>query len=303
MPERAARPSQLAASLRALLAKRAAFVAILFILLLAVIAIAAPIISPYSPTQQLDIVALKVQPPSAAYPFGTDLASRDLLSRVIYGGRTSLTVALLAVLLSTTLGVAYGMIAGYLGGIVDTVMMRTLDGLLAIPRVLLLIVLLSFWTGGPATIIVAIGFTGWFGMSRLVRAEVRAAKPREYVAAAVALGASRSRILLRHILPNVIGPAIVGATVAVAQVIALEAGLSFLGLGARTGYASWGSIILDGHANFAEFWWIPLFPGLAVVGTALAFNVLGDGLREVISGRQVHGRAATAGQPRATAIA
>jgi peptide/nickel transport system permease protein len=164
-------------------------------------------------------------------------------------------------------------------------MMRTLDGLMAIPRVLLLVVLLSFWSGGPTTMIVAIGLTGWFGMSRLVRAEVLAAKPREYVAAAIALGAARRRIVVRHILPNVIGPAVVGATVGVAQVIALEAGLSFLGLGARTAHASWGSIILDGQGAFAQFWWIPLFPGLAVLATALAFNVLGDGLRDHIAGR------------------
>jgi peptide/nickel transport system permease protein len=265
--------------------RRAAQVAVLFIAALILTAVAAPLISPYSPTQQLDIVNLKLQPPSLAHPFGTDLASRDLLSRVIYGGRTSLAVAMLAVLLSTTLGVAYGMVAGYVGGATDAVMMRTLDGLMAIPRVLLLVVLLSFWSGGPTTMIVAIGLTGWFGMSRLVRAEVLAAKPREYVAAAIALGAPRRRIVLRHILPNVIGPAVVGATVAVAQVIALEAGLSFLGLGARTAHASWGSIILDGQGAFAQFWWIPLFPGLAVVATALAFNVVGDGLRDRIAGR------------------
>jgi peptide/nickel transport system permease protein len=265
---------------------RGALIAVVFIVILSVVALGAPIISPYSPTAQLDIVNLKANAPSFAHPFGTDLASRDLLSRVIYGSRTSLTVALLAVVLSTTVGVAFGMIAGYVGGVTDTVMMRTLDGLLAIPRVLLLIVLLSFWANGSeSALILGIGITGWFGMSRLVRAEVMAAKPREYVAAAIALGASRPRIVVRHILPNVLGPAIVAATVNVAQVIALEAGLSFIGLGARTAHASWGSIILDGMGVFDRFWWIPLFPGLAVVSTALAFNVLGDGLRDVISGR------------------
>jgi len=287
-----------------IVSRRGALIAATFIALLALIAMAAPIISPYSPTAQLDIVLQKAQPPSWAHLFGTDIASRDLLSRVIYGGRTSLSVALLAVVLSTTVGIAYGMVAGYAGGVTDMVMMRLLDGLLAIPRVLLLIVALSFWSGGgePA-LIIGIGLTGWFGMSRLVRAEVIAAKPREYVSAAVALGASSRRILIRHILPNVIGPATVSATVAVAQVIALEAGLSFLGLGARTAHASWGSIILDGQGAFAEFWWIPLFPGLAVVSTALAFNVLGDGLREVVSGRQLDGRGAPADPPQTAATA
>jgi peptide/nickel transport system permease protein len=272
---------------RSVISHRGMLLAVGFIGVLIVVALAAPVISPYSPTEQLDIIHQKALPPSWSHPFGTDVAARDLLSRVIYGARTSLSVALLAVALSTTVGIAFGMAAGYLGGLVDTIMMRALDGLLAIPRVLVLIVALSFWSnGGETALILGIGLTGWFGMSRLVRAEVIAIKPREYVAAAVALGATRGRVLTRHILPNVIGPAIVQATVSVAQVIALEAGLSFIGLGARTAHASWGSIILDGNGAFAEFWWIPLFPGLAVVATALAFNVLGDGLRDLVSGRR-----------------
>ncbi len=261
-------------------------VAALFIAIVALVALAAPLVSPYSPTEHLDIVAMRAKAPTFSHPFGTDLASRDLLSRVIYGARTSLSVALLAVVLSTTLGVAYGMTAGYFGGTVDAVLMRLLDGLLAIPRILILIVLLSFWQKGATAVILGIGLTGWFAIARLIRAEVIAAKPREYVAAAVALGARRTRVLVRHILPNVIGPAVVAATLAVAGVIALEAGLSFLGLGARTAYASWGSIILDAQGDFSQHWWIPLFPGLAVVATALAFNVLGDGLRDLIAGRR-----------------
>lgn len=257
-----------------------------FVLLIAFVALAAPIVSPYSPTQQLDIVALRAHAPSFAHPFGTDLASRDLLSRVIYGARTSLSVAFLAVLLSSTLGVSYGMVAGYAGGKIDAILMRTLDGLLAIPRPLLLIVALSYSQKGATALIVGIGLTGWFTIARLIRAEVLSAKPREYVSAAIALGARRTRVLTRHILPNVIGPAIVAATLSIAQVIALEAGLSFLGFGARTANASWGSIILDAQTSFAQYWWIPLFPGLAVVATALAFNVLGDGLRDLIAGRR-----------------
>jgi peptide/nickel transport system permease protein len=276
---------------RAIASHRGTLVAAVFIVLLTIVALSAPIISPYSPTQQLDIVNLKAHAPSLAHPFGTDLASRDILSRVIYGSRTSLAVALLAVVLSTTVGIAFGLIAGYVGGVTDAVMMRILDGLLAIPRVLLLIVLLSLWANGSeSALILGIGLTGWFGMSRLVRAEVMAAKPREYVAAALALGATHRRVVLRHILPNVIGPVVVSATINVAQVIGLEAGLSFIGLGARTAHASWGSIIIDGLGVFDRFWWIPLFPGLAVVTTALAFNVLGDGLRDVISGRQAPSR-------------
>lgn len=270
---------------RAIVSNRAAAVAAGFIVLLSIIALSAPLISPFSPTETLDIVNLKAQAPSFGHPFGTDLASRDLLSRVIYGSRTSLAVALLAVVLSSTVGLAFGLIAGYVGGLTDVVMMRVLDGLLAIPRILLLIVLLALWAdGSESALILGIGLTGWFGMSRLVRAEVMAAKPRDYVAAAVALGATHRRIVLRHILPNVVGPVVVSATINVAQVIGIEAGLAFIGLGARTAHASWGSIILDGIGVFDRFWWIPLFPGLAVVSTALAFNVLGDTLRDVVSG-------------------
>jgi peptide/nickel transport system permease protein len=266
--------------------RKNAIIAAVFITLLALAAIAAPIVSPYSPTEHLDIVRLRAQPPSMAHWFGTDLSSRDVLSRVIYGARTSLSVALLAVILSTTLGVGYGMVAGYAGGITDSILMRALDGMIAIPRPLVLIVLLSYWREGSTALVLGIGFTGWFTIARLIRAEVIAAKPREYVAAAVALGAPRSRIVVRHILPNVIGPAIVSATLAVATVIALEAGLSFLGYGSRSAHASWGSIILDAQGDFGGLWWIPLFPGLAVVATALAFNVLGDGLRDLIAGRR-----------------
>jgi peptide/nickel transport system permease protein len=265
--------------------RKSTVVAAIFVALISLVALAAPLVSPYSPTAQLDIVGLRAVAPTLAHPFGTDIASRDLLSRVIYGARTSLSVALLAVLVSTTLGVAYGMVAGYAGGAVDAVLMRILDGMIAIPRPLLLIVLLSYWRQGSTALVLGIGFTGWFTIARLIRAEVMAAKPREYVAAAVALGAPRRRVLLRHILPNVIGPAIVAATVSVAAVIALEAGLSFLGFGARTAHASWGSIILDAQGSFGTYWWIPLFPGLAVVVTALAFNVLGDGMRDLVAGR------------------
>jgi peptide/nickel transport system permease protein len=266
--------------------RKSTIAAAVFIGILGLVALAAPLISPYSPTEHLDIVGLRAIGPTLAHPFGTDLLSRDLLSRVLYGARTSLTVALLAVIVSTTVGVAYGMVAGYAGGKMDTILMRTLDGLIAIPRPLLLIVLLSYWRQGSTALILGIGFTGWFSIARLIRAEVMAAKPREYVAAAIALGARRRRILFRHILPNVIGPAVVAATLAVATVIALEAGLSFLGLGSRTAHASWGSIILDAHGSFDRYWWIPLFPGLAVVATALAFNVLGDGLRDLLAGRR-----------------
>jgi peptide/nickel transport system permease protein len=258
--------------------------------LLCLVALLAPLLAPYSPTEQLDIVALKNQAPTLAHPFGTDQYSRDLLSRVLFGARISLSVAMLAVLLSATIGTAYGLISGYLGGRVDAVMMRVLDALLAIPRVLLLVALLSLWSPVPLiALIVIIGFTGWFEVSRLVRAEVIAVLQREYVLAARALGTPGARIVWRHVLPNVLTPVIVAATLGVGNVIILEAGLSYLGIGARAPTASWGSIFYDGSDALQATWWIALFPGVAIIMTVLAFNVFGNALRDALDPHQLAG--------------
>jgi peptide/nickel transport system permease protein len=263
---------------------------LVLITLLCLIAVLAPVLSPYSPTAQLDIIALKSRAPSLAHPLGTDQYSRDLLSRMLYGARISLSVAMLAVALSATVGTAYGLLSGYLGGRVDGVMMRLLDALLAIPRVLLLIALLELWSPAPlSALILIIGFTGWFEVSRLVRAEVRSAMQREYIVAARALGAPGSRIVWQHILPNVINPVLVSAALGVGNVIILEAGLSYLGIGARAPTASWGSIFFDGSDAFQSTWWIALFPGVAIIITVLAFNVLGSALRDALDPHQLAG--------------
>lgn len=238
---------------------------------------------------QLDIVRLKNVPPSFAYPFGTDALSRDLLARVLSGARISLAVGALAALLATTLGAGYGLVAGYVGGRTDAAMMRLLDAFMSIPRVLVLIAILTIWHPVPlAGVIVLIGVTGWFAVSRLVRAEVRTMRGADFVVAARALGAPTSRILWRHLLPNVVAPVIVSATLAVGNVIALEAGLSFLGIGAPPPAASWGAIFTDAVDPFSGAWWVPLFPGIAIVVTVVAFNVLGDALRDVLDPRQLH---------------
>ncbi len=269
--------------------------ALAVIAVLVVAALVGPLLVGYTGSQQLDIVRLKNRPPSWSHPFGTDQYSRDLLTRVLLGARISLAVASLAVALSITLGTAYGLIAGYVGGHLDAAMMRLLDGLLSIPRVILLIAVLTLWSPVPlAGLIVLLGVTGWFGLSRLVRAETMIARRLNYVEAARSLGATDTRILWRHILPNVSVPVIVNATLAVGNVIALEAGLSFLGLGAPEPTPSWGSIFYDGVAFFAGNWWVVFFPGVAIVATVLAFNVLGDALRDVLDPRQVHRGAAGA---------
>jgi peptide/nickel transport system permease protein len=244
-------------------------------------ALFAPAIAPYNPTDQPDIVALKDLSPSLAHPFGTDPYSRDVLSRVIYGARLSLGIGLLATLISVTLGVAYGAVAGLAGGILDGVMMRVLDALMAIPRLLLLIALLAGWRSLPVTtLILFLGFTGWFGLSRIVRGQVLALKQSEFVMAARAIGANRGRIIVRHLLPNLFSVIVVAATLGFAHVIVLEAGLSYLGIGVPQPLASWGNIIQDGAENVSGLWWLSLFPGLALLAAVIALNTIGERIRE-----------------------
>lgn len=251
-------------------------------------AIIGPPLWHYSATAQQNIVTMQNRPPSLDHPFGTDQASRDVLARVLVGARVSLSVAALSVLISATIGTLYGLVAGYVGGALDAAMMRLIDALLSIPRVLLLIAVLALWYPVPLTGLIALlGLTGWFGVSRLVRAEVRASRNTEYVFAAHALGAGHWRVMLRHLLPNVLAPVIVAATLGVGNVIVLEAGLSYLGVGVQQPLPSWGSIFLDGSGSFATAWWVALFPGIAIVATVLAFNVLGDALRDLLDPRQV----------------
>ena len=252
-----------------------------------VVALFAPVVAPYDPIAQPDIIGLKTLAPSFSHPFGTDSFSRDVLSRCMYGARISLSVATLATLIAVTLGTLYGAIAGYVGGTVDAVLMRIVDAALAIPRVLLLIAILALWNGLPLwLLVVVLGATGWFGLSRMVRAQVLALRELDFVAAARAVGATGPRILLRHILPNVLPTIIVAATLGVGHVIILEAGLSYLGLGVQPPSASWGSIIQDGADQISTAWWISLFPGLLIVTTAIACNSLGDALRAALDPRE-----------------
>lgn len=245
-----------------LLANRAARWSLTTIGALVVSAIVGPLLASHSCIEQLGIVRLKNVPPSLSHLFGTDRYSRDVLARVLCGGRISLAIGVLAVAMSTTIGAAYGLVAGYVGGRLDSVMMRLLDAFMSIPRVLILIAILSFSNHIPLSrLIILLGVTGWFTVSRVVRAEARLARNTDYIASARALGASDMRIMLRHLLPNVTGPIIVSSTLAVGNVIALEAGLSYLGVGAQPPTASWGSIFIDGIDTFTTAWWVVLFPG------------------------------------------
>ena len=265
---------------------RAALVAVGFLALLGLLALLAPVLAPYAPNAQPDIVGSSRIAPSADHLFGTDNFSRDVLSRVMYGARVSLGVAVLAVLLSISIGTAYGAIAGYLGGAADSLMMRLIDALLSIPRVLLLILALVLWGRIEiSALILLLGLTGWFATSRIVRAQVRSLARQDFALAARALGARRSRVLWRHLLPNALSPVLVAATLGIGNVILLEAGLSYLGLGVQPPHASWGNIIQDGRDQLAAAPWISLFPGLAILVTVIAFNMLGDALRDALDPR------------------
>jgi len=264
-----------------LIERRASRLALGILTTIVVVGLLAPLVAPYDPAAQPDIVAMKELPPSFAHPFGTDPYSRDVFSRVVYGARLSLLIGVLATVVTLTVGVAYGAVAGYAGGVVDTIMMRILDAFLAIPRLLLLVAILAAWPRlSIGALILFLGLTGWFGLSRIVRGQVLALKHAEFVTAARALGASRRRILWRHLLPNLVSPIVVAATLGVAHVIVLEAGLSFLGIGVPQPEASWGNIIRDGSDQLAALWWMSLFPGLMMVLTVMTLNVLGETLRD-----------------------
>lgn len=264
-------------------------VAAAVLLLIVAAAAAAPLLAPYSPVVQTDIVAGGTQAPSLAHPLGTDQYSRDVLSRLLFGGRISLIVGLLATFVAVTLGTAYGLAAGYAGGVIDEIMMRLVDAAMSVPRVLLALALVALWGQMSTTgLILLLGLTGWFQLSRLVRAEVLTARQTDYVASARALGAHDFRIALRHVLPNVLPPIIVFATIGLGNVIALEAGLSYLGFGVQPPVPSWGNMIRDGSELMAAGWWISLFPGLAIVTTVVAVNALGDALRESFGHRDAY---------------
>jgi peptide/nickel transport system permease protein len=276
--------------------------ALIILVVLYVAALAAPVIAPYAPEQQIDIVGMKNHAPSLAHPLGTDRFSRDILSRVLYGARISLAVATLAVLVSAIIGTLYGLTAAVAGGITDTVLMRMLDAMLSIPRVLLLIAILALWNPVPLpALVLLLGITGWFGVSRLVRAEALTVREREFVVAARSLGAGSGRIMLRHLLPNVLGPVIVTTTLGIGNVIVLEAGLSFIGIGAREPAASLGTMFQDGTEAFAGTWWAALFPGVVIVTTVLCFNILGDALRASLDPRHLPGERVGTGTAARTA--
>lgn len=251
-----------------------------------VVATAAPLLTPWEYYEQPDIVNLRNAPPSWQHPLGTDVLSRDSWSRLIYGARVSLGVGTLAMLVALTIGAGVGAVAGYFRHRVDAVLMRAVDVGLAIPRIFVLLMIVAVWESPPlAAFIVVIGLTSWFGTSRLVRAEVLSLREREYVSGARALGAGAGRVITRHVLPNAAAPIIVSAALGIGNVMLLEAGLSFLGIGVRPPLPSWGNMIADGRDYLFAAPWVSLFPGLAVSLVVMALNAVGDALRDALDPR------------------
>jgi len=250
----------------------------LLILAMFAVAVFAPGLSPYDPFA-IDVSPGEIlRPPGHEHVMGTDDLGRDLLSRMMYGSRISLTVGFIAVAISLVIGVTLGAVAGYYGGWVDMVIMRLVEIVMMFPTLYFILMILAFLGPSIRNVMIVIGIFSWTGLCRLVRAEFLSLKERDYVLAARALGASHFSLIFKHILRNTLAPVFVNATLAVGAAILLETSISFLGLGAQPPTPSWGNIITTGRHYVESSWWMTLFPGLAILITVLSYNLLGEGL-------------------------
>jgi len=244
------------------------------------IAIFAPWLSPYDPNY-IDIHSILL-PPSVSHFMGTDGLGRDVFSRMLYGSRISLLVGIVAVGIATVIGTFLGAIAGFYRGYTDSIIMRFVDTMLSIPTFFLILAVIAFLTPSIWNIMIVIGLTSWMGVTRLVRAEFLSLRNREYILAAEAMGASDFRLISKHLLPNSLTPIIVTSVLGIASAVLTESGLSFLGLGVQAPQSSWGNILTDGKEYIQFAWWLSLFPGLAILITVLGYNLLGEGLRDLL---------------------
>ena len=243
----------------------------------------APVVSPFNPN---DIDRKHIlEPPGISHPLGTDDLGRDVLSRMLYGSRISLSVGFIAVGIATVIGVIIGAVSGYYGRWTDRIIMRVIDIMLSIPTFFLILAVIAFVGPSIWNIMIIIGLTSWMGVARLVRAEFLSLKEREFVLAAKALGASNMRIIFKHIMINSMAPVFVSAVLGIAGAVLVESALSFLGLGVQPPTASWGNIINEGQDNLLGAWWVSTFAGLAIVITVIGYNLLGDGLRDAFDPR------------------
>jgi len=264
--------------------ERKALLGLIFVGLLALVALAGPLIEPYDPlADDYDLFAS----PSLSHPMGTDSFGRDLFSRVIAGTRVSFTVGLLAALSAMVVGVMLGLIAGYYGGWLDSVIMRAIDLLWAFPVIILAVAMVAVFGAGFRNVVVAIAVAFLDDFARIVRAQVLSLREEDYTTAARSIGATNRRIMFAHILPNMAAPIIVQTTFAVGLGILAEAALTFIGLGVNPSTPTWGMALNEGRDFVRQAWWISVFPGLAIVLTVLALNLFGDGLRDALDVRSV----------------
>lgn len=266
-----------------ILRNKLAFGGLVLTALLALAALLAPKIVPYAPDQQN--LLQRLNPPSSQHWLGTDDLGRDVLARLLIGTRVSLGVGLTAVSISCLFGTLIGLISGYFGKWVDAILMRAVDVILCFPTFFLILMVIAFLEPNIINVMIVIGLTSWTGLARLVRAETLALREREFVLAVRAMGLSTPRILFFHILPNAAAPILVTATLGVGNAILTESALSFLGLGVQPPAPSWGNMLTAGKDYIYFAWWLSLFPGLAILFTVLAFNLLGEGLRDVLDPR------------------
>jgi peptide/nickel transport system permease protein len=244
----------------------------------------APMIAPHNPVEP-DLKNV-LAGPTFSHPFGTDILGRDVLARVIYGSRVSLLVGFVSVGIATIIGLILGALSGYYGGVVDEVIMRFVDLMMCFPTFFLILAVIAFLEPSIWNIMVVIGLTSWMGISRLVRAEFLSIKSKEFVMAAKAQGLSNRKIIFSHILPNALAPVYVVATLGVGGAILTESALSFLGIGVQPPTASWGNILAQAKDNIEIAWWLSLYPGIAIFLTVMGYNLLGEGLSDMLDPRR-----------------
>ncbi|MBZ6076609.1 nickel transporter permease [Microvirga puerhi] len=259
-----------------------AVLGLVIVVLLILVAVLAPLIAPYSPIAGGDLRTQRLLPPSETYWFGTDDQGRDIFSRVVYGSRITLWVVMLVAVIATPIGVIIGTVAGYTGGWVDTVLMRITDIFLAFPRLILALAFVAALGPGIENAIIAISITSWPPYARIARAETLTVRNSDFIAAVKLQGASTPRIIFGHIIPLCISSVIVRVTLDMAGIILTAAGLGFLGLGAQPPMPEWGAMVATGRNYLIDQWWVAAMPGLAIFVVSLGFNLLGDGLRDVL---------------------
>lgn len=266
-----------------LIRNKIAFASFIFIVVILIFAIFAPAVATYNPTT-IDAKSI-LTPPSKYHIFGTDALGRDIFSRIIYGSRISLSIGFIAVGIAVLIGIFFGSIAGYYGGKIDSVIMRFVDIVLCFPTIFLILAVIAILEPSIFNIMAVIGATSWMGVARLIRAEILSLKELDYVAASRVMGASDGWIILKHLIPNAIGPVLVSATLGIGGAILVESGLSFLGIGVQPPTPSWGNILMDGKSTLGVAWWLTIFPGIFILLTVLAYNLLGEGLRDILEPR------------------